>query len=398
MENEYILKIKELMKDFSQYIFKDDDKSRKLVEICCPIEPDLMGYIFDKILGFSVKYRIFEKVNYFICFKYKHAIGTLGHYKLSYRLNIEENVKDEILKILEEVKVLIEKALLKYSEDAVKDNKYSLPNHFDLYKEKIDLLEKRITDIPNRLKKLKLKEKREHKRRKEEFHKITATHEFIKNQNNENVLITTSLGEFLERYWVLERDLEGELSYTIELYIENWFAFIEHIFSLLLPMTKYYNPNEEYSKYLMKDWRSKIEKIFSGNVLFEEDIKNLARIKELYRNRFSHGMFSREKKINVQITDFGMYPLWIGKNYCKGFKGAANILTIEIYEEVKRIFEKFYKKLKEEFPLQFNIIESGIPTFLDISLYAKAFNSLEENTKYIEAYWYYHDNQLNMDW
>lgn len=398
MENEYILKIKELMKDFSQYIFKDDDKSRKLVEICCPIEPDLMGYIFDKILGFSVKYRIFEKVNYFICFKYKHAIGTLGHYKLSYRLNIEENVKDEILKILEEVKVLIEKALLKYSEDAVKDNKYSLPNHFDLYKEKIDLLEKRITDIPNRLKKLKLKEKREHKRRKEEFHKITATHEFIKNQNNENVLITTSLGEFLERYWVLERDLKGELSYTIELYIENWFAFIEHIFSLLLPMTKYYNPNEEYSKYLMKDWRSKIEKIFSGNVLFEEDIKNLARIKELYRNRFSHGMFSREKKINVQITDFGMYPLWTGKNYCKGFKGAANILTIEIYEEVKRIFEKFYKKLKEEFPLQFNIIESGIPTFLDISLYAKAFNSLEENTKYIEAYWYYHDNQLNMDW
>lgn len=398
MENEYILKIRELMKDFSQHNRSEEEKERKLVEVRCPVEPDLMGYTFDRILGFSVKYRMFEKVNYVICFKYKNTVGSLGHYKLSYRLNVEEDVKNEILKILEEVKVLLEKALLKYSEDAVKTNKYSLPNYFDLYKEKIDLLEKRISNIPDRLKKLELKEAREHKNRKKEFVKITATHEFAKNQNNESVLVETPLGEFLGRYWDLKKDLKGELSYMVELYIENWFAFIEHIFSLLLPMTKYYDPNEEYSKYLTKDWRSKIEKIFGDNESFKEIIRDLSRIKEVYRNRFSHGMFSREKKIDIQIAGFGMYPLWIGEKHCKGFKGVTNVLTMEIFEEVKNIFDNLYKKLKAEFPLQFNIIESHIPTFLDTSLYAKAFNSLEENKNYIDAYWYHQDNQSNMDW
>ena len=80
-------------------------------------------------------------------------------------------------------------------------------------------------------------------------------------------------------------------------------------------------------------------------------------------------MFTREKKINVQIKGFGMYPLWIGKKHCRGFNGSENILTLKIFEKVKRIFKKFYEEVKQTYKLQFNLIENHIPTFLDTALY-----------------------------
>ena len=37
-----------------------------------------MSYIFDKILGFDVCYRPFEKVNYKITFKYKQKLSFIS--------------------------------------------------------------------------------------------------------------------------------------------------------------------------------------------------------------------------------------------------------------------------------------------------------------------------------
>lgn len=393
MKNEYTMKIKVLMKDFIQHNRNNEEIERPLVEVRCPIEPDLMGYTFDKILGFEVKYKVWEKVDYIIVFKYKNTVATLGNYKLSYRLSVEESVKDEILCILKEIKILLEKALLKYSEEAVKNNRYSLPNNFSLYKEKLDLLELNITNIPKRL--IDLEKEKEEK--KEEFYGMLP-HQVVKYQDGEYVTMETPFGSFLEEYWNLDINIKGELSYTIELYIENWFAFIEHIFSLLLPMTNLYNSKKEYSKYLNKDWRAKVENIFGDNDDFRVIIDELSKIKEIYRNRFSHGMFSREKQIRVQIKDFGMYPLWIGKKHLRGFHGSSNILTFEIYNQVKKNFDVFFHKVKSAFPLQFNVIEANIPTFLDTSIYGNAFQSEEEKDSFIKTYLYYQGIQRDIDW
>lgn len=36
-----------------------------------PLDPNLLSYCFDNVLGFDVRYRIYEKVNYIIEFDYK---------------------------------------------------------------------------------------------------------------------------------------------------------------------------------------------------------------------------------------------------------------------------------------------------------------------------------------
>lgn len=99
-----------------------------------------MGYVFNKILGFEVHYRIFEKVNYIITFKYKGKIGQLGHYKLSYKLYLENEVKDEVLKKFQRVNELLELVLIEYSKEVMLDNKFSLPNYYHLYTHKIKML------------------------------------------------------------------------------------------------------------------------------------------------------------------------------------------------------------------------------------------------------------------
>lgn len=71
--------IKELLKDInkvSNATKKEDIKSVEIDFSENPLNPDLLSYCFDNILGFDVKYRIFEKVNYIIEFDY---IGTLAY-------------------------------------------------------------------------------------------------------------------------------------------------------------------------------------------------------------------------------------------------------------------------------------------------------------------------------
>lgn len=49
-----------------------DDTHQERIDYCeNPLNPNLLSYCFDCILGFDVQYRIFEKVNYIIEFDYK---------------------------------------------------------------------------------------------------------------------------------------------------------------------------------------------------------------------------------------------------------------------------------------------------------------------------------------
>lgn len=98
------------------------------------------------------------------------------------------------------------------------------------------------------------------------------------------------------------------------------------------------------------------------------------------------------------IKDFGPYPLWIGKRYCKGYKGVSNRLTSKQYDECKEIFEKLFLSITEEYELQVNIIEAGIPTFLKKQYYNDSLEDEQKNSYWIESYWYHQDNIHNMDW
>lgn len=46
-----------------------------------PLDPNLLSYCFDNVLGFDVRYRIYEKVNYIIEFDYKGTYGYVAHEK-----------------------------------------------------------------------------------------------------------------------------------------------------------------------------------------------------------------------------------------------------------------------------------------------------------------------------
>lgn len=393
MNNKYTDIIKDKMKDFIQYQFSEEEiKNNNLISCLCPVEPDLMGYVFNKILNFEVKYRPFEKINYQISFKYKGSLGCISHFKLSYTLYLEEKIKDEVLEILVEVNELLEKALIEYSEEAVKKNLYSLPNFYDEYLKKINIIEQNIERIKNKIIRKKELKKRDIQR--------------LKNTGEADNIIEVDLGDGIKslRFPTYEVEkkydkkiiiLEKELSYTIELYIDNFYSLLEHFLVLLFPMTEKYDENKEFSIYLKCDWRSKIEKL-SNN--YKDELNKLSMIKEIYRNRFAHGFFSKEKEIHVYIPTLGNYPLWIGKRYCKGYYGTTNELTYEIYLESKKSFESFMKKIKENYKLQFNIIESGIPTFLKKNIYGEALENEKENAEWIERYWYEQCNRINMDW
>lgn len=392
MNNQYTEIIREKMKDFKQYYFtKDELENNNLIESSCPIEPHLMSYIFDAILGFNVCYRPFEKVNYQISFKYKEKLGCISHFKLSYTLHIDKTVENEVLNILKEVNELFEKALLEYSQEVVKKNQYSLPNYYNDYSKKIHIIEKNIEKIKRKINKKTILKDRDIKM----LIDSGEADKFIEIDHGNCKEIRFPTTEICKKYDKIIYSLREELSYTIELYIDNYFSLLEHLLVLLFPMTSKYDENEEFSKYLEYDWRRKIEKLSNK---YMNELDELSRIKELYRNRFAHGFFSREKIVHIRIPNYGMYPLWIGKRYCQGYSGTTNELTYEIYKETKKTFDEFTNKIIKDYMLQFNIIIAGIPSFLQKSLYKDALIDEEKNRNWIDKYWYDQDNMINMDW
>ena len=98
-----------------------------------PLDPNLLSYCFDTILGFDVQYRIAEKVNYLIEFDYKSTFATVGHFKMSYCLSIDKRYKGEIIEVLKHAKPLLEQLFMLIGEQALIDNDFSMKNHVFLW-------------------------------------------------------------------------------------------------------------------------------------------------------------------------------------------------------------------------------------------------------------------------
>lgn len=118
------------------------------------------------------------------------------------------------------------------------------------------------------------------------------------------------------------RNLRTEIIYDIEAYIDTFFAALEHVLTLLYPFVCNVEPQKSYfNNYIRNtkwDWMTKIRNVF-GSTLPVEIVDELRRIKEIYRNHNAHGGFSREMMAYVQIPGFGRLPMFVGKEYLKGF-------------------------------------------------------------------------------
>lgn len=394
MNNEHTEKIKHLMIDFEQVTdsVNLDQNEEQIEYIINNIDPHLIGYIFSHILNFNIDYRPIEKINYFIKFIYKENKCVIVHAKLSFKLYCIEEIKKEILEIFKEAIVVLEQALLTYSEEAVVNNDYSLPNYIVYYENKISVIDNDINSNIGEIDRLKKAFQLNEKKLRDGV--------LLGNEDNEidrYVEIEKPLRELAFKYHDELDNLEIRLSYLIELYIDNFFSYIEHFLCLLIPMTDEYDETEKYAKILGYDWNAKLQLINKKGEL-DGIIENLSRIKEIYRNRFAHGLFSREKLVNVMIKNFGAYPLWIGRKYCKGYKGTSNRLNSTQYYESKGVFEKLFLEIKEKYELEVNIIDAGIPTFLKKSYYKDSLENEQKNSDWIDSYWYHQDNVYNMDW
>lgn len=397
MDNEYILDIKKMMHNFEVVSISNEQSFDNHEEINydkIPLNSDLMYYLFNDILGFKINRRIAEKVDYNFYFQFKEHFARIRHSKFKYKMFVETDIKDEVIDILTKVKHLIEKAFLKYSEDAVNKNLYSLPNYSEMYIDKINLVESNILKNQNQ---------------KTTFLDTQSmnTQGNNTNTNQYDDIDTEMEKEIKDIKFDFDIDilhynkdlmkLDNEISFLTEFYIDCQFSYLEHICSLLFPITPAYNPEVEFTLYLDNDWRRKITSICNNSNDINEIITELSYIKEVYRNRFSHGMFSREKEIHIQIHNFGMYPLWVGKKV-RGFRDSIEKLNFKDFEKTKKTFERFFELLKSIYAIQFELIDNNVPTFLDTSIYGDSLSELNKCKKFVEEYWYFNDNNINMDW
>ena len=374
--------VKELLHDFSQVNSKTVKNETNWIEIDYdrnPLNPNLLSYCFDVVLGFNVKYRIFEKINYIIEFDYKGTYGMVGHYKLSYRFSIEKQYKDEIIKLFNKIKPLLSHAFLEMGEEALEKNEFTMVNEygyyltkFSFYQEHIELLEKRRGIISDRCK-----------------------GQWITEEVGKGC--TSMLPKCQDYLW----NLSNEILYSMEAYVDVFFSSVEHLLTLLYPFLDNFDHSKSYSKNYIHNpkwtWDKKIQQVCGGNM--NAYMEPLRRIKEVYRNRNAHGMFSRELKVYVGIPKFGRYPMYIGKQYLRGFLEDNDVeLTYEKFHSMKKLFNDFFNDLDSAFEIPMLFIKSGLPVPIDTDLYMSEVNTSEEANLRIERLGYEIDNQSNMDW
>lgn len=368
-------KIKELLSDFIESPLIGQNSNLSIIDYNeNPLSPDLIAYCFREILHFNVKFRLAEKVNYCIDFKYKETYGSILHTKMSFKIFIDETYKKEIICLLTEVKLLLRSLFSKLSRCSIENNEFSMINHFtgliekfDFYKNKINLLHEKLIHIgPSKPINL-------------EF--------FLEGGRDENN--------------VMRRATRLEIQYCIEAYIDTFFSMMEHTLTLLYPFVRDFDASDSYGKLFNNskwNWGKKINDIF-GDDDNSISLEKLREIKEIYRNRITHGYFSREFDAFVQIDNFGQFPLYCGKNYLDGFYDEYDVsLDYDKFLEFELIFNNFLKRLDEKFMLPMLYIKSGLPVQACIRNLVIELDNEAKMLDYINRIQYELDNQTNMDW
>ena len=372
--------IKNLLKDFSKITDNTirTNESDTIDYYENPLNPNLLSYCFDNILGFDVKYRIFEKINYVIEFDYKGTYATATHRKLSYDVNIEKCYKEEIISIFSSIKPLLENLFMLIGEQSLINNEFSMKNEFPEYFRKIEFYQNKIEQLENR--------------RRVVQEKCRGKYDIIK--EGKCTTMRMKGADYLN-------SLECEIVYDIESYIDTFFSAFEHSLTLLFPFVKKMEGKSYYREYIKNTrwtWDCKIKDICEGIIPIEM-INEIRRIKEVYRNHNAHGGFSREMSAYVQIPGFGRYPMYVGKEYLRGFiDEMSDSVSYGMYLQAKCIFISFWNLLDTKFTIPMMFIRSGLPIPINTELFLSRAQNEEEAKWLIGKMWFDIDNQSNMDW
>lgn len=375
--------IKSLLKDISTVSDQTqrNDANREDIQYADnPLEPNLLAYCFDVILGFDVRYRIFEKVNYIIDFDYKGTFATVGHFKMSYQLSIDKQYKEEIISVFEQVRPLLEQLFMLIGEQALTNNEFSMKNEAPEYFSKLSFYETRIDKL----------EQRKHIVQD----KCRGKYDVVKSDRGYTCM-TPKGQDYLH-------SLRNEITYDIEAYIDTFFSALEHVLTLLYPFTNASSLEKSYYRNYIRNtkwaWDAKVRDI-CGALMPEEIVSELRRIKEVYRNHNAHGGFSREMMAYVQIPNFGRFPMYVGKEYLRGFfNGYSDTISYQMYLDAKRVFNEFWSNLDTQFEIPMMFIRSGLAIPIDTERYTDGIETKEQAEWTIEKMWYDIDNQSNMDW
>jgi len=367
--------IKFLMKDFKE-IQNCSFKNKIILSFNeIPLEPHLMGYLFKNILGFNVKFQVFEKINYYIFFQYKKYRGCINHRKLYYELIISVKIKDEILDLLRKAKALLEEYFLELSANAIINNKYAIENKIYDYNNRLVFFE---NEIKRNQKIIRQMQKGERK--------------------STNIITKKTQYGTCTTFKDLSIKYVKAVQYLTDSYIDAFYSYLEHILTLTSAFCNYKKNFENFEKLVGSGWKTKWFLVFADSKKSNELFGNIENIKELYRNRVAHGMFSKELKIYVSIDNFGNYPIFIG-NKRRGFlENNSDMSSADIFSVVKNLKEEFINLLKEKYPCEMIIIQSGLNINLDKEVYAKALTSIDHARDYIEYVEELQNNQRNMDW
>lgn len=375
--------IKELLQDITNVTpdtTQDDNSSEEIGYRVIPLNPDLLAYCFDVILGFKVRYRIAEKVNYIIEFDYKGTYATVKHRKMSYRLSVDKKYTAEIIALLCKAKPLLEKLFILLGEKALIDNKFSMENEAPEYLSKLTFYQQRIESLETRRAIIERK----------------CEGQYDISENVHGYKCMTPKGQ------AYLHSLSNEIEYDIEAYIDTFYSALEHVLTVLFPFTDNFSLVRSYYKDYIRNtrwaWDVKIKDV-CGKIVSEELFNRLRRIKEVYRNHNAHGGFSREMMAFVNISNFGRYPLFVGKEYLKGFADGVPIdISYDMYMEAKAAFVEFWRILDECFQVPMMFIKSGLPIPVETELYTNDVQTAEHAQWIIDKTWFEIDNQSNMDW
>lgn len=343
-----------------------------------PLNPNLMDYCFTNILNFKVEHRIFEKVNYIIDFDYDGFLCRVAHFKLSYDLEVPSKYKDEIIETLSNVRLLLNDLFQDIAIEALDKNEFTMENDYPNYLEKLNFYDSKI----------------------EELHRLI---EIVADKGNGQYdVFETSYGSCMKpKFQDYLRKKRTEIVYHIESYIDVFFSLLEHGATLLYPFSKSFKLSDSYKNKILNSkwtWDKKICELFEPNDI-DEILESLRQIKEIYRNRNTHGLFSRELKIYTHINHFGRYPLFIGKKYLKGFIEDYDIaLDYEKFIGIKAIFNDFLCLLDKQYSIPMVFIKSGVPISVDVSSLIKSIHTISDAEKEVSKIFYDMDNQYNMDW
>ena len=163
--------------------------------------------------------------------------------------------------------------------------------------------------------------------------------------------------------------------------IDTFFSALEHVLTLLYPFTDNFSAGKSYYSNCIRNtkwhWEKKLQDV-CGSSMPNKITSALRRIKEVYRNHNTHGGFSREMMAYVQIPNFGRFPMYVGKEYLRGFvDGCLDTISYEMYCDAKKVFSGFWDILDTVYEIPMLFVRSGLPISVDTERYTKNIDSVE---------------------